>query len=91
VVTLSPYCSSYFSQPHKFTPIEALIAATAGVAKLSMRPHELGMIKEGYYGYRILAYGNPTKDVEVPQNHGIWNVIVINGCVHKAGLKAYIG
>jgi imidazolonepropionase-like amidohydrolase len=88
---LSPYCSSYFSQSHKFTPIEALIAATAGVAKLFIRSHELGMIKEGYYGYCILANGNTTNNIEVPQNHDIWTVIVVNGRVYKAGLKAYNG
>jgi len=73
-----------------FTPHEALIAATYGVAKLFMRSHELGKIQPGYYGDCILIDGNPLEDLSVLQNHDKLNVIVINGRVHKAGRKEYV-
>jgi imidazolonepropionase-like amidohydrolase len=68
-----------------FTPMESIIAATAGVAKLFMRDHELGKIQEGYYADCILVDGDPLKEIEVLQDQDRLNVIVINGRVHKAG------
>ncbi|KAH7411516.1 isoaspartyl dipeptidase-like protein [Cadophora sp. MPI-SDFR-AT-0126] len=73
-----------------FTPMESIIAATAGVAKLFMRENELGKIQEGFYGDCILVDGNPLEDITVLQNHEKLNVIVINGRVHKAGRKEYV-
>lgn len=73
-----------------FTPMESIIAATAGVAKLFMRENELGKIQEGFFGDCILVDGNPLDDITVLQDHDKLNVIVINGCVHKAGRKEYI-
>jgi adenine deaminase len=65
-----------------FTSHEAIIAATAGVAKLMMRPHELGKIQPGYYADCILVDGNPLEDSKL-------NIICINGRVHKAGRQEY--
>ena len=73
-----------------FTPMESIIAATAGVAKLFMREKELGKIQEGYYVDCILVDGNPLEDITVLQEHDKLNDIVINGRVHKAGRKEYI-
>lgn len=67
-----------------FTPMEALVAATAGVAKLFMREHELGKIQEGFYADCILVDGNPLEDITILQDQKRLNVIVINGRVHKA-------
>ena len=50
-----------------FTPMEAIVASTAGVAKLFMREHELGKIKEGYYADCILVDGNPLDDIKILQ------------------------
>ncbi|KUL89181.1 hypothetical protein ZTR_03784 [Talaromyces verruculosus] len=38
-----------------FTPMESIVAATAGVAKLFMQEHELGKILPGYYADCILV------------------------------------
>jgi len=73
-----------------FSPMEAIISATAGVAKLFMQGEELGKIQEGFYGDCILVDGNPLDNIEVLQDHDKLNVIVINGKVHKAGRKEYI-
>ena len=73
-----------------FTPMESILAATAGVAKLFMRENELGKIKEGFYGDCILVDGNLLEDITVLQDHDKSNVIVMDGRVHKAGRKEYI-
>ncbi|KAF5512679.1 Uncharacterized protein CGCA056_v012714 [Colletotrichum aenigma] len=68
-----------------FTPHESIIAATAGVAALFMRSHELGRVRPGYLADCILVDGDPLKDIGILQEHSRLNVIVINGKVHKAG------
>lgn len=75
---------AHFVNLLEFTPMEAILAATTGVAKLFMREHELGKIQEGFYADCILVDGNPLEDITILQNHERLNVIVINGRVHKA-------
>lgn len=73
-----------------FTPHEAIISATVGVAALFMRSHELGRIQPGYYADCILVDGNPLDDISILQDHDKLNIIVINGRVHKAGRREYV-
>ncbi|PQE16332.1 hypothetical protein CJF32_00006231 [Rutstroemia sp. NJR-2017a WRK4] len=73
-----------------FSPMESIMAATAGVAKLFMREHELGKIQPGFFGDCILVDGNPLEDISILQDHDKLNVIVINGRVHKAGQEEYV-
>ncbi|CAI6091814.1 unnamed protein product [Clonostachys chloroleuca] len=73
-----------------FSPHESIIAATAGVAALMMRGHELGKIQPGYYADCILVDGDPLKDISILQDHDRLNVIIMNGRVHKAGRREYI-
>ncbi|KAL1626000.1 hypothetical protein SLS56_007058 [Neofusicoccum ribis] len=73
-----------------FTPHEAVVAATAGVAALLMRAHELGRIRPGYYADCILVDGNPLDDIAVLQQHDRINIIVVNGRVHKAARREYV-
>ncbi|TGO65761.1 hypothetical protein BCON_0001g00770 [Botryotinia convoluta] len=75
---------AHFVNLLEFTPMETIIAATAGVAKLFMREHELGKIQEGFYADCILVDGNPMEDITILQDQEKLNVIVINGRVHKA-------
>jgi hypothetical protein len=86
---------SHFVNLLGFTPMEAIIAATTGVAALFMRGHELGKIQEGYFADCILVDGNPVGEGEgngvgILQEHDRLNVIVINGRVHKAGRQEYV-
>lgn len=67
-----------------FSAMEAVVAATAGVAKLFMREDELGMIKDGFLADCILVDGEPLHDISVLQDAQRINVIVINGRIHKA-------
>lgn len=73
-----------------FTPMESIVAATAGVAKLFMREDELGKIKPGYYADIILVDGNPVEDITVLQDHDKLDVIMINGRIHKASYKEFL-
>lgn len=73
-----------------FTPMESILAATAGVAKLFMREEELGKVKPGYFADVILVDGNPLDDISVLQDHDKLNVIMINGRIHKASYKEFI-
>ncbi|KAK3702038.1 hypothetical protein LTR37_015152 [Vermiconidia calcicola] len=73
-----------------FTPMESIVAATAGVAKLFMREDELGKIKPGYFADCILVDGNPVENISVLQEHDKLNVIMINGRIHKASYMEFI-
>jgi len=57
----------HFVKLLEFTPMEAIISATAGVATLFMREDELGLVKPGYFADLILVNGNPLDDVTVLQ------------------------
>lgn len=70
-----------------FKPMEAIIAATAGVAKLFMREDELGKIKPGYLADCILVDGDPLADISILQDPIKLNVIMINSRLHKASYK----
>ncbi|KAL4922146.1 hypothetical protein BDW62DRAFT_173012 [Aspergillus aurantiobrunneus] len=77
----------HFTKLLGFTPHEAIISATYGVAKLFMRSHEMGQIKAGNFADCVLVDGDPLDDIAILQDHQKLNVILINGRVHKAGRK----
>ncbi|KIX06157.1 uncharacterized protein Z518_04131 [Rhinocladiella mackenziei CBS 650.93] len=81
---------AHFKNLLGFTAHEAIIASTYGVAKLFMRSHEMGQIKEGNFADCILVDGNPLEDIGVLQDHDKLNIIMINGRVHKAGHQEYV-
>ena len=81
---------SHFKNLLGFTPHEAIIAASYGVAKFFMQSHEMGQIQKGNYADCTIVDGDPLQDLEVLQDHAKLNVIIINGRVHKAGRKEYI-
>lgn len=81
---------AHFTDLLGFTPHESIIAATAGVAALFMRSHELGKIRPGYYADCILVDGDPLQDIRLLQDHDRINIIMINGRVHKAGRREYV-
>ncbi|KAL7269672.1 hypothetical protein RUND412_007653 [Rhizina undulata] len=74
----------HFVELFGYTPMETLIAATAGGGKLFMKPNELGKVQPGFYADLILVDGNPLEDIRILQDHDKLNVVVINGRVHKA-------
>lgn len=60
------------------------------MAKLFMRSHEMGQIKAGNYADCLVVDGDPLKDISILQDHDRLNIIMINGRVHKAGVKEYV-
>lgn len=72
------------------TPMESIVAATAGMAKLFMQEDELGKIQSGYYADCILVDGDPLKDIAVLQDHDKLNVIMINGKFHKVSQADFV-
>jgi hypothetical protein len=69
--------------------MEAIIAATAGVAKLFMQEHELGKVQPGFYADMILVDGNPLEDITIFQDHSKLGLIMINGRIHKASPRDF--
>lgn len=55
-----------------------------------MQSDKMGQIKEGNYADCLLVDGDPLKDISILQDHDKLNIIMINGRVHKAGVKEYI-
>lgn len=55
-----------------------------------MRSHEMGQIKKGNYADCTIVDGDPLQDIDILQDHGKLNVIMINGRVHKAGRQEYV-
>lgn len=70
--------------------MESLLAATAGVAKLYMREHELGQIRPGYMADCILVDGNPLENITLLQDHTKLNLNMIKGRIHKASQKNFM-
>ncbi|KAG9312514.1 hypothetical protein JVU11DRAFT_6908 [Chiua virens] len=67
-----------------FTPMEAILSATALGGEIMMHPHELGKVQPGYYADLILVDGNPLEDISVlTATNGKLDVIMINGQIHK--------
>ncbi|KAL9097298.1 MAG: hypothetical protein Q9165_000725 [Trypethelium subeluteriae] len=77
----------HFVKLLKFTPMESVVAATAGIAKLFMREDELGKILPGYFADCILVDGDPLEDISILQDHDKLNAIIINGRIHKLSHK----
>ena len=73
-----------------FTPMESILAATAGVAKLFMREDELGKVRPGFLADCVLIDGNPLENIAVLQDHDKLDVIMINGRIHKAAPNEYL-
>jgi len=81
---------THFTNLLGFTAHEAIIASTFGVAKLFMRSHEMGQIKQGNLADCVLVDGDPLENIKVLQDHDKLNIVVINGRVHKAARSEYV-
>ncbi|KAH7914913.1 dipeptidase [Hygrophoropsis aurantiaca] len=66
-----------------FTPMEAILSATALGGEIMMHPNELGKVQPGYYADLLLVNGNPLEDITLLSDPKNLDVIVINGRVHK--------
>ncbi|KAK4052953.1 hypothetical protein OIO90_004077 [Microbotryomycetes sp. JL221] len=66
-----------------YTPMEAIIAATALGGELFMHPNELGKVQPGFYADLLLVNGNPIEDISLLSHHENLDAIIINGRIHK--------
>jgi imidazolonepropionase-like amidohydrolase len=67
-----------------FTPMEAILSATALGGQIMLRPDELGKVQPGYLADLILVDGDPLADITVLQDKTKLHYIMKDGKFHKA-------
>ncbi|KIJ67185.1 hypothetical protein HYDPIDRAFT_84382 [Hydnomerulius pinastri MD-312] len=60
-----------------FTPMEAILSATALGGEIMLHPDELGKVQPGYYADLILVNGNPLEDISLLSHSENLDVIVM--------------
>jgi imidazolonepropionase-like amidohydrolase len=75
---------AYFVKYIGMSTFDALMSATREGGKIMMRPHELGMIKEGYLADLLLVDGDPLADIGVLQKADRLLAVMKDGEFHKA-------
>jgi imidazolonepropionase-like amidohydrolase len=73
----------HFVQRLGFTPMEAILSATAQGGEIMLRPDELGKVAPGYLADLILVDGDPLADITVLQDHDKLDYIMKDGLFHK--------
>lgn len=73
----------HFVELFEYTPMEAIIAATALGGEIMLRPDELGKVAPGYLADLLLVDGDPLADITVLQNHDRLHYIMKDGRFHK--------
>ena len=73
----------HFVERLGFTPMEAIISATAWGGEIMLRPDELGKVQPGYLADLLLVDGNPLDDITILQDHDKLHYIMKDGRFHK--------
>lgn len=73
----------HFVELLDFTPMEAIVSATALGGEIMLRPDELGKVQPGYLADLILVDGDPLADITVLQDHSRLHYIMKDGRFHK--------
>ena len=60
----------HFVERLGFTPMEAILSATAQGGQIMLRPGELGKVQPSYLADLLLVDGNPLDDITILQDHG---------------------
>ena len=71
-----------------FSPMETLVAATKLGGELMGRPGELGVVKAGALADLLLVDGDPLAHVEILQDRTALRMIMKDGALHKAPVRA---
>jgi len=71
-----------------FSPMETLVAATKLGGELMGRPGELGVVKAGALADPLLVDGDPLAHVEILQDRTALRMIMKDGALHKAPVRA---
>lgn len=73
----------HFVERFEYTPMAAIIAATALGGEIMQRPHELGKVAPGYLADLLLVDGDPLADITILQDHDRLHFIMKDGRFHK--------
>ncbi|WP_037074615.1 metal-dependent hydrolase family protein [Pseudonocardia spinosispora] len=73
----------HFVQLLDFTPMEAILSATALGGEIMLRPDELGKVQPGYLADLLLVDGDPLADITVLQKHDKLDYIMKDGQFFK--------
>lgn len=73
----------HFVELLEFTPMEAIIAATAWGGEIMMRADELGKVQPGYLADLILVDGDPLEDITVLQDPTRIQYVMKDGRFHR--------
>jgi imidazolonepropionase-like amidohydrolase len=66
-----------------FTPMEAILSATAHGGEIMGQPGELGKVQAGYLADLILIDGDPLSDIAILQDRNKLKAIMKGGAFHK--------
>jgi imidazolonepropionase-like amidohydrolase len=66
-----------------FTPMEAILSATALGGEIMLQPNDLGKVQPGFLADLILIDGDPLADITILQDHDKLNYIMKDGRFHK--------
>ena len=85
----TPHCQNardleFFVKHLGMTPMEAIRSCTLYGGQIMMRPHELGLVKEGFLADLLLVDGDPLADIKRLQSQAALLVIMKDGRLHKA-------
>ncbi|MGI8334525.1 amidohydrolase family protein [Actinomadura scrupuli] len=73
----------HFVERLGFTPMEAIISATAWGGEVMLRPDDLGKVQPGYLADLLLVDGDPLGDITILQDHDRLHYIMKDGRFHK--------
>ncbi|MDQ0382665.1 metal-dependent hydrolase family protein [Amycolatopsis thermophila] len=73
----------HFVERFEYTPMEAILAATALGGEIMLRPGELGKVQPGYRADLLLVDGDPLADITVLQDKDKLHYIMKDGRFHK--------
>jgi imidazolonepropionase-like amidohydrolase len=82
---------AYFVDLMGFTPLEAIVAATAWGGALMGKGEELGQIRTGWLADLLLVDGDPLADIAILQDRARLLAIMKDGAFHKAPPPALAG
>ncbi|GAB2985795.1 amidohydrolase family protein [Amycolatopsis acidiphila] len=77
----------HFVERFEYTPMEAILAATALGGEIMLRPDKLGKVQPGYYADLLLVDGDPLADIAVLQDHEKLDFIMKDGRFHKESVR----
>jgi len=73
----------YFVELFDFTPMEAILSATALGGQIMGRPNELGKVQKGFLADLILVDGDPLVDIAILQDNQRILAVMKDGVFHR--------